>query len=378
MVRRTLERFLNGDLDGRWPRLARVPLLPLAASYGAGARLKRLAHARGWLRVERLPLPTVSVGNPTAGGTGKTPFVRLLCELLLAAGERPAILARGYGASAGDALDEEGAALRRDLPGISIRQDRRRARAAAAVRAQDPSATVFLLDDGAQHLAVRRDLEILLVDARRPFGTGHCPPAGLLREPPGPLLRIADLAVLTRCDEAGSESVERARRQIAARAPGLEVLEASHRADRLLPGGDPGVLRGQRVWLASGIARPDSFRRAAEALGATVVGETIRADHHPWRESEVRQVAASAREAGARHVLTTGKDEPKFRAFPDAAEWRALEVRHALRGEDLERLRARLLGAVRAARGKGSASEVEAAALRGAALDTTGREEGAP
>ena len=158
----------------------------------------------------RLSRPVVSVGNLTLGGTGKTPFVEFLADGLVREGRRPAILSRGYGRSSGgvvvvsrgqgalvdaDEGGDEPVALARRLPGVPVVVARRRADAAPA--AERLGADVFLLDDGYQHLALQRNVNLLLLDARDPFSGGRLMPFGRLREPLSALAR-ADAFIFTR------------------------------------------------------------------------------------------------------------------------------------------------------------------------------------
>src|SRR5262245_23526183 len=156
-----------------------------AASWGwaAGRTLHRALHAARLLPTLRLPVPVVSVGNLRVGGSGKTPFVAALAREQVAAGRRVLILARGYGRAAGAGRNDEGEWLRSVVPQARIVQDADRAAAARRELAREP-ADLVVLDDGFQHEALARDLDLVLVDAATGFGNGRLLPAGPLRERP--------------------------------------------------------------------------------------------------------------------------------------------------------------------------------------------------
>jgi tetraacyldisaccharide 4'-kinase len=186
----------------------RASLWPLGLLYGTVAALRNWTFEAGLRRVHRLPVPVVSVGNLTVGGTGKTPTVAWLCALAKARGRTPGVLARGYGRVPGQVLNDEGTMLQRRLPWLLQQQDPDRVAAGARLVAQ--GADWVVLDDGMQHRRLHRDLDVVCVDATLPFGNGLCLPAGDLREFRGGLRR-AGVVLLTR---AGSLSPEQRRARI--------------------------------------------------------------------------------------------------------------------------------------------------------------------
>jgi len=183
---------------------------PLSALYARVLEARARRYASGRARSHDLGLPVISVGNLTLGGSGKTPFVDFLARRFRFEGRRPAILSRGYGRSSRgvvvvsrgegplvgpDAGGDEPVELARRLPGVLVVVARRRVEAAQAAR--ELGADLLILDDGYQHLAVRRDANLLLLDAGDPFGGGRFPPGARLREPLSALER-ADAFVFTR------------------------------------------------------------------------------------------------------------------------------------------------------------------------------------
>lgn len=306
------------------------------------------AHAALWdrrlLSAARTPVPVVSVGNLTVGGTGKTPAVSRLATELAARGRRPVILTRGYGRRAGGllvivpgaplpSLEEAGdeplelAAALGSVP-IVVGRDRR---AAARLAVEVFDAGCLLLDDGFQHRPLARDLDIVLVDARRPFGNGHLLPAGPLREPPT-ALRRAHLVVLTRASRATPVERERTRSTVERYAPGAVVGLAHHESTGWRSAEEGSVapldrLAGTDVFAASGLADNAQFVEAATAAGARVAGSAAFPDHHRYSAADLGRV----REAALRlPIVTTGKDLVRWRDVPGFGRgegWWTLVVR---------------------------------------------------
>jgi tetraacyldisaccharide 4'-kinase len=291
----------------------RQSLWPLGYLYGAGVWLRDVAYRSGIARSHALPVPVWSVGNLTAGGTGKTPLVLWLAGRLRAAGVRVGVLARGYRRAPGAELNDEGMLLARRLPGLLQVQDPDRLRGGRELVRR--GAELVLLDDGFQHRRLRRDLDLVCLDAADPFAGRVLLPAGDLREFRS-ALRRAQIGVLTRADRLSAEQLAERRARIARVAPDLALHAARHAPAGFVrrPGGalapDDSV-RGRRVLLLAAIARPDAFAATLAGLGAEVVAQVVRRDHHHWSAGELAQVAARAREAGA-SVVTTEKDDVKL------------------------------------------------------------------
>ena len=298
----------------RPPHPLRQALWPLGLLYGAVAAARNLAFATGVRRVHRLGVPVVSIGNLAVGGTGKTPTVAFLCRLAKERGRTPGVLARGYGRAPGARLNDEGELLQRRMPWLLQEQDPDRV--AAGRRLLERGADFVVLDDGFQHRRLHRDLDVVCLDARLPFGNGQCLPAGDLREFRSGLRR-ADVLLLTRAGSLAPEHrADRVHglRRIAGRD--LPVHFCEHRPSELVrrPDGanEPATaLRGRRVVLLSAIARPGGFRATAAALGAEIVGEFAHRDHHTFTERELEAAVEHARRSDA-ELLTTEKDDARL------------------------------------------------------------------
>lgn len=304
---------------------------PLSALYDRVLEARARRYASGRAASERLPLPTVSVGNITVGGTGKTPFVLHLAERLLAEGRRPAILSRGYGRDSSDVVvvsrgdgtpaaspaegGDEPVLLASRLPGAIVVVAPRRADAARAALPFSPD--VFLLDDGFQHLSVRRDLDLVLLDARDPFGGMRYPPLGRLREPPSALAR-ADALVFTRA--GGGHPTDSVANEISSRNPRAAIFTARMRAAGLFDAaGRPAVAPETGVVAVSGIARPQDFRRTLAEEGIVPLHALAFPDHHRYRLRDVERIEEMARDVRAEAIVTTEKDLVKLTAL--AAPW---------------------------------------------------------
>lgn len=304
-------------------RLARrgglVELLRLPAAVFAGlARLRASGYERGWLPSAAVPVPVVSVGNLSAGGTGKTPCVAFLARELERRGWRPGILSRGYGAPRGASANDEARMLGVALAGVELVQDPDRVAGAHALI--ERGVDVILLDDGFQHRRLRRDLDLVLIDATRPWGlppppaggapVRACLPRGLLRESPAALAR-ADALVLTRVDQVDPGALEALRGELMAWAPGRPILLARHRAARLT--GPDGVklaldeLAGREVELVSALGNPEAFQRSVEGLGARVREHHVFPDHHVYVAADLARAGA-----GGRWLVTSEKDGVKL------------------------------------------------------------------
>ena len=352
------------DLESLSPLIAG----PASLLYRAASGLHRECFDRGWRRAERLPVPVVSVGNLVVGGTGKTPAVAALAFAALRAGLRPAILTRGYGGSGeagvlrdcvwsrgagawigGDATaagaGDEPRLLSRVLPSVPVVVGKRRAENARALLAAGERVDLFLLDDGFQHRVLARTSDLVLLDARRPFGNGRLLPAGPLREPPSVLRRAHHILLTgTASDESPDED---AARLLDAAAPGVPRTRAWTQPRGLAGLGDatmhPPELRGLAVHAVAGIARPERFRASLEREGARVEAWSVFRDHHRFTADEVRSLERTARDEG--HVLvTTAKDAIRLAAHADpGSPWWVLEIALEVEG-GWDALLARLLG----------------------------------
>jgi tetraacyldisaccharide 4'-kinase len=314
-----------------------------ARLYEAAARTHAAAWDRGLLRPFRPPVPVLSIGNLTVGGTGKTPAVKRIAAELAARGRRPVILTRGWGGRRDGLLVLDGRAplptaleagdepleLAAALHGVPVVVGRRRI-AAACLAVDSLGADCLVLDDGFQHRPLARDLDVVLLDGRRPLGNGYLLPAGPLREPPAALAR-ADLIVLTRADAATPAELETSRALIERWAPSAVLGTARHAPIgwREAGGADWPLDRheGAAVAVVSGLADNAQFARAVRAAGAEPRVAEAFPDHHRYGPADLERVR---RAAGGLPIVTTEKDLVRWREAPgfgDGAGWWALVIR---------------------------------------------------
>ena len=292
------------------------PLSWIAARfYGLG---ERVSSHRMTSRVPvHLPVPVVSIGNLTAGGTGKTPLTARLAEALQQAGRRPAIALRGYRSDATGGSDEA-AEYRARLSDIPILVGVDRAGSALSMLESNPgSFDILLLDDGFQHRRLHRDLDILLVDASRPGLDGDLLPRGWLREPASRIQR-ADLVVVTNSGPAESEPlVADAINRYRGSGPDVWSCHAWSRIDVYVRGElvqsvvDPLELSCRKVSIVSGLGNPVAFEEHVRAAGFEVLSHRALRDHASYDSRELDRISGLARQSEG--LLVPAKDWVKLK-----------------------------------------------------------------
>jgi len=295
---------------------ARAALRCASALYGAGVCARNCLYNVNLRKARSAPVPVISVGNITAGGTGKTPFVAWLARLMIIHKIRPAILSRGYGHHARLGIDDENELLARQLQEVPVVVDPNRVRGAHRAVAEH-NAELLILDDGFQHRRIARDLDIVLIDAVWPFGAGHMLPRGLLREPLSELRR-ADFFVLTRAGLVGADRRQAIREQLVAHGRNTTVATCDYVIEGLRPvqAGASDVLGADALaegsWAAfCGVGNPEGFRLTLDRAGCRLAFMSVFADHHRYNPEDVNQVIARAERSGCQGLLTTEKDAVK-------------------------------------------------------------------
>jgi len=323
------------------PRKDRSPFALLlevfSLFYRVGVVLRNDFYDRELFRSVRLPCRVISVGNVTAGGTGKTPIVILLARLLKDSGYRPAVLSRGYGGKGKAPVNivsdgasilmspleggDEPVLIARSVPGIPVLTGSNRCLTGRNA-IERMGADVLILDDGFQHRRLFRDINIVLLDSDRPWGNGFLLPRGPLREPPTRALRRADIVIRTG-GMHNRTSGEAAGTQVETGDSGAVLLRSSpifrgiHQPCALisLDGGrkmDLQYLAGERICAFAGIGVPEQFRKTLESLGAEIVEFLAYPDHHRYDSSDLAFIERTAKEARAEMIVTTEKDEIKL------------------------------------------------------------------
>ncbi|QDV92236.1 Tetraacyldisaccharide 4'-kinase [Phycisphaerae bacterium RAS2] len=319
--------IISGRAQGALAEFARAALAGLSVPYRLAIKLRNLWYSCVPGARRRAALPVISIGNLTAGGTGKTPVSAMITNALLQRGRRVAVILRGYKGrpiqfdndQRGRAADQwrmesdEAEVLRRRCPTarVIINPDR----VAAARQAVAERCDVTVLDDGFQHRRIRRDLDIVLIDATNPFGHERLLPRGLLREPVR-ALRRADLILLTRSDQADETSKALLQRKLRKASGGKPVVQAVHRIAGFLDIKSRPVTvedaRAMQAVLFAGIANFQSFRQSVEQLGVHVLAAYEYPDHHPYTAEEMSGLVETATNLEANALITTEKDAVKL------------------------------------------------------------------
>lgn len=300
--------ILSGERRGVSAAVSRFLLAGMSVPYGAAIAARNLAYDRGWLQVEQAAVPVISVGNLTTGGTGKTPITAYLARDLQSHGLRPGVLSRGYRSLDGEENDEK-RVLDRLCPGMA--QVQNRDRVAGAERAvREFGCNVLILDDGFQHRRLHRDVEIVLIDALRPWGYGRLLPRGLLRESRSGLRR-AGLIVVTRADLVPADVLAELRQQCRTLAPEVPQIEVSFVPGRLIDAAGrefPRSSLADRHCLAyCGIGNPDGFAATLRAAGIVAELE-VYPDHHHYTPTDFERLRRRAESLRAGAIVTTLKD----------------------------------------------------------------------
>jgi tetraacyldisaccharide 4'-kinase len=303
---------------------------PFAPLYSLAMTLRAACYRKGLCRRQRLPVPVVSVGNLTMGGTGKTPLVIHLAGLLRA--RKPVIVSRGYGGRArgrvnvvadGEGLRLDAAAagdepffMAENLPGVPVLTSTNRVEG-GRYAVEHLQAGAVILDDGFQHLRLQRDVNLVLFKTDTFLGNNRVFPGGDMREPLKALAR-ADAFVLTCVDEENRTRAEAIKKALAGRFPGIPVFMAAFRPVALVAADDgDGRLpldAGPRPFFGfCGLANPHSFQRSLRQAGLEVEGFQVFRDHCRYSPWELDFLRRQFEKSGARALITTEKDLVKLR-----------------------------------------------------------------
>lgn len=337
------------DKPRGFSRLAAASLAPIAAAYGSAVAYRmRKPGAKS-------PLPVLCVGNFVVGGAGKTPMALALAERLIAAGENPWFLSRGYGSAA-----EHGPPIAVD-PNAHFAQDVgdealllalvaptlvSSNRAAAAKIAAAAGASILILDDGLQNPSLQKDLKLVVVDATAGVGNGLCLPAGPLRAALPTQMRFASALIIVGDGAQGAALAEHAQR--AARP----VL----RAHLSIAAEVAAELAGRPVYAFAGIGHPEKFFASLAEAGAEIAGAVSFPDHYAYRRADISDLQRAAK---ARHaqLVTTEKDFVRLRPlrdFADPASPEPTPIPVAMRISDAESFDKLIEAAIHTARSKQS------------------------
>jgi len=319
--------------------LLRFLLTVAAQVYSIVLRVRNFLYSKGWLTVHRANAIVISIGNITTGGTGKTPLVIWLCNLLRQKNVPCAILTRGYKTRRAfprprsgqacvmrraknirntqyairDTEIDEPAILAESCPEAQVIVNPDRV-AGAAEAVSKFGAKVLIMDDGFQHRRLARDLDIVTIDATQPFGYGKLLPAGLLREPIAALKR-ADAVVITRCDQISEDDLTQLEEKLRAIKPDIIVARSIHGpvCAKSVENKEISVeyLKDKKVFAFCGIGNPDAFFKTIKGLGSELIGSKIYNDHHHYTKACLADIYEQAGRLKADLILTTQKDWTK-------------------------------------------------------------------
>lgn len=317
MVRQFFYNLATDKIKGFIPALIKLFLFILSIIYGL---VVRISIFFALFSPHRLNCKVISIGNITLGGTGKTSLVEYIVSYLKEQGHKVAILTRGYKRSVAgspgrrvansEIMGDEPYMLSKNLGQVPILVDANRIRAAHQV-IRDCQADTVVLDDGLQQWRIKKDLEIVTIDATNPFGNRHLMPRGILREPLSGLGR-ADIFVLSKVNLV--PNIEEIRKSLIHFNPKALILLSVHQPlglykidnpNELL---DPEIFKGRSATLFSGIGDPDSFEKIIKNTGIKI-GLSFRfRDHHNYSQKELDKIIGSSQDKNSDLIITTQKD----------------------------------------------------------------------
>ena len=270
-------------------------------------KIWNFCYQEGIFKIHKVDAKVISVGNITVGGTGKTPFAIFLAALLKKQGKSAAILIRGYG-------DDEWRMLEKNAPSVPVIKGRDRLRSAKKTKSIHNS-EILILDDGFQHRRLKRDLDIVLIDARQSFGNECIFPRGMLREPLSALKR-ADIIVLTKAD-FGIGNIQNLRITLSGVLEKHKALEAVYKPTFFIDLRDGNRLnlktvQNKKICVLSAIADSAYFKYMLKNLEADLVEAIDYPDHHNYTEGDLMYVEKKALESGCEFIITTEKDAVKL------------------------------------------------------------------
>lgn len=292
--------------------------IPLSGLYYLALAVRNARFDKG-IRVTKLPLPVISVGNITTGGTGKTPMVMWIARLLVANGHMPVIVMRGYGAANGNHSDEH-ALYEKYLADVPVLANPDRINAINSYLPKHPEISCVLLDDGFQHRFIARDLDLVLIDESQRTFSQRLLPAGHLREPLANLKR-ADAVIVTRADpeiEDNFAAIElyHGKKPVAwsqHKWTGLDIYDPD------LNSKDVNWLNGKGILTMLGVGNPKSICQQIEAFGAKVAVNVPVSDHQKYSIADIRKAKELCNSLDA--MLVTAKDWVKLRGLIDCRDW---------------------------------------------------------
>lgn len=277
-------------------------LLTFSYIYALFLELTIFFYKIGILRSYKFPVKVISIGNLTFGGTGKTPVEECLIKQYLK-GKRVSLILRGYSSDELKLLED-------NLKGVDISVGKDRVKAIKrSLKCFSPE--VIILDDGFQHWRVKRDLDILLIDATCPFGNGRLMPGGILREPVKNIKR-ADIFFITR-RHLGKDNLEDIKNIIKKTKPEALIVESEHKPLYFYEAEnfnkiELNEVRGEKAFAFCGLGNPISFKGSLEKIGVQITSSIDFMDHHEYQSIDVNRIIKEAKDNNVKILVTTEKD----------------------------------------------------------------------
>ena len=316
--------IISGKRRDVFARLARVFLSVLELPYGLVVRIRNFMYDKGLRKIHKLPVPVVSVGNLTVGGTGKTPFVAWLAQKYLDEGKFPAIVSRGYHADE-SGWNDEAKELKILLPDVPQAFSKNRFAAAQRLLAEHTGENgtrkidVIILDDGFQHRKLFRDCNTLLIDVTNPLGYTRLTPRGLLREPISGMKR-ANTVVLTRADSVAIAEKNKLREIVRHFAADVHLAEMTQIPKSLifLSGKKQNIdaISGKSALAFCGLGNPDAFFRTVTECGAVLKKTMVFADHHRYTNADISRIYEAKEQIDCKVIVCSLKDFVKIKKCP--------------------------------------------------------------
>ncbi len=307
----------------------KIYLRPLSFVYNRVVSFKNSLYDRGVFKLYEAPVPVISIGNLTMGGTGKTPLTDFCLKALVQKGKRVAVISRSYRADAeapvlvdvshpyaAKYFGDEPVLLASENPEVDVYVGPRKWQTAQyAISEKDYD--YLIVDDGFQHRRLHRDLNIVILDATESFENYQVLPEGRAREPWRGIDR-ANVIILTKCNLADQENLKQIEQSL---PKDKEVLYFDYRISQLHGSQDQVLpvagLKGKKLFLVSAIARPDVFEKMMRELGEVSKKSMHFRDHHQYKLSDAKKIQEEFLTSKADYLITTEKDAIKLRRFMD-------------------------------------------------------------
>ncbi len=321
MVKEYYLSILSGQQRGFIATVIKSTLSTFTLPYSAVLNIRNALYKSGIVKSTRLPVKVISIGNITTGGTGKTPLVEFSVKYLSEIGKKVAILSRGYGGNSSsqesnEIVNDECLALKENIQDVPVLAGRDRVKNGKKA-INEFGVDCVVLDDGFQHFKLKRDLDIVVIDALNPFGGGNLIPRGILREPLKNLKR-ADLFIISHCNQSNEQTIKSiytTLNRINSDAPVCESNHSPVHIDNIIDGSilETEWLKGKRIYALSAIGNPESFAFTLKELDADLIRHRVFSDHHNYTQAEIDDVTSEAQSLGAEAIIVTQKDMVKIR-----------------------------------------------------------------